>query len=282
MIKIIADTLSCLSLEEAKDLNIGYLPQIIIFGEESFRDDIEMNSIQFLNKLRSASTMPKTAAPAPALYKPFYDEISQNNDIGIVITPSANLSGTFRGASVASKDYPDTDIRIIDTNTIGSGLGTIIKYAVELSKMGISPDSLVEKITAFSKKEKTYFLVDTLEYLHKGGRIGGASALLGSIMQVKPILSIKEGAIQAFEKQRTKIRALARLCEIVDNECPHNNNGRISIMHGDALHEAENLSQKLSELLGISSIPIYEVPPAILVHAGPGVLAVDFFMENDQ
>ena len=281
MIKIIADTLSCLSLEEAKTLNIGYLPQIIIFGEESFRDDTEMDSSQFLKRLRESKSLPKTAAPAPALYKPFFDEIDKNQDVAIVLTPSAILSGTFRGASIASKDYPDADIRVIDTNTIGSGLGTIIKYAAKLIEQGFSANSLTEKIISFSNKEKTYFLVDTLEYLHKGGRIGGASALLGSIMQVKPILSIEEGSIQAFEKQRTKIRALARLHEIVDEECPHNEKGRISIMHGDALEEAENLAKKLSEILGISYIPIYEVPPAILVHAGPGVLAVDFFTDNE-
>ncbi len=129
-----------------------------------------------------------------------------------------------------------------------------------------------------SKREHVYFLVDTLEYLKKGGRIGGAQALLGSILQVKPILTLKDGKAEPFESQRTKVKALARLKELAKNECPVGVECYVSVMHGAATAEAEILVKDLSELLQIKEIRFYDLPPAIMVHAGPGVLAISYFV----
>ncbi len=127
------------------------------------------------------------------------------------------------------------------------------------------------------KKVKIYFYVDTLEYLHKGGRIGAATALVGSLLQVKPILLFKDGQVNPFEKQRTKKKALERIVELVVQECPPTPESNLGILEADAMDDAVALQNKFREHLKINSIPIVDLPPAIIVHAGPGVVAASFF-----
>ena len=172
MTHLVADTLSCLSVEEATNLGISYLPQIIIFGDESYRDDSEMDSDTFIKRLKNSSTLPKTSAPYPSLYNPFLDKLTQTGEPILLISPSKKMSGTIRSAEVAVADYPDADIRIVDTNTLGSAMGSIVRKAVEWQKAGLSADEIEKNILDISKRSRTFFLVDTLEYLHKGGRIG--------------------------------------------------------------------------------------------------------------
>jgi len=279
VIKIIADTTSTISPADAQRLGIYYLPQIIIFGDKSYRDDTELSSEEFLAKLASSSNLPKTAAPPPALYTPIFEEISKNKDTGIVICPSTKVSGTFRSAAVAAQDFPDADIRIVDTQVIGPALGTLVLKALEWAKEGEKPEVIVDRIVEMGKKVKIYFYVDTLEYLHKGGRIGTAAALVGSLLQVKPILLFKDGQVNQFETQRTKKKALARIIDLVKAECPPTPESYLAILEADAMDDALELKNKFSGLLNIQDIQIADLPPAIIVHAGPGVLAASFFQK---
>jgi DegV family protein with EDD domain len=281
MIKIVADTLSCLPLDLVHRLGIEYIPQIIQFGtEESYRDDTEIDSDTFIKKLRTASSLPKTAAPPPALYNPIFKNYSEAGHTIIVVCPSAQVSGTVRSAQVAAQDFPGADIRVVDTKSIAGGLGAIVLKAEEWARQGIDADTVVSWIMEMAGRERIYFLVDTLEYLQKGGRIGMAKALLGSLLQVKPLLTFRDGHIETVESQRTKRKALARLCEIVLQDCPHGEAAGMSIMHGAAPEEAKNLVDYFKTELAISNIPIYYIPPAILVHAGPGALAVSYFVSK--
>lgn len=279
MIRIIADTTSTISPADAQQLGIYYLPQIIVFDDKSYRDDTELNSEQFLAKLKASPNLPKTAAPPPALYTPIFEEISKNKDIGIVICPSNKVSGTFRSAAVAAQDFPDADIRIVDTQVIGPALGTLVRKSLEWAKAGEKPEVIIDRITEMGKKVKIYFYVDTLEYLHKGGRIGTAAALVGSLLQVKPILLFKDGQVNQFETQRTKKKALARIVELVQRECPPVPESYLAILEANAMDDAIELKNKFSGILEINDIQISDLPPAIIVHAGPGVLAASFFQK---
>lgn len=278
MIKIVADTLSNIPPAEAKELGVAYLPQVIIFGTESYYDDYEINSEIFLKKLRSSTQLPKTAAPPPELYHPIFEEFSNAGHTIIVIAPSTELSGTYRSAMVAARDFPNADIRIIDTRVIGGGLAAIVRQAVSWAEQGLDAETLVKNIEEMSARHRIYFVVDTLEYLHKGGRIGGAKALMGSILQIKPILSLQNGRIEPIESQRTHRKAIERLREIIDAECPHGEDSFLCMMHGDALEETSQLAKGFEADLGLSNIHIYWLPPAILVHVGPGLIAASFFV----
>ncbi len=280
MVTIVADTTSSLPKTKFPELGIPLLPQIIIFGDKEYRDDTEMDSAAFMLKLRSSDVLPKTAAPAPALYTPIYKKYTENGGSVIVIVPSAEVSGTFRSASVAAEDFPDADIRVIDSRTVAGGLGSLVLQAHSWAQQGLDSAEVEQKVKNLASREHVYFLVDTLEYLRKGGRIGGAQAMVGSILQVKPILTIKNGKAEPVESQRTKKKALARLIDIVCTDCPRNMSALVSVMHCEAEADARDLKNQLEEMLGITDIPIYELPPAIIVHVGPKALAVSFFVKE--
>jgi DegV family protein with EDD domain len=129
-------------------------------------------------------------------------------------------------------------------------------------------------------KNRIYFIVDTLEYLAKGGRIGGAAVLLGSVLKIKPILALKKGRVESFEKERTQKRAISRLVELVKSQAARDGNAYISIMHAAVPELAREFENKICSEFNLSSIPILDVPPAIVVHGGPGILAAAFFTDG--
>jgi DegV family protein with EDD domain len=279
MIKIITDTTSGLPLDVARAHDIPVLPQIIIFGEETYRDDTEMDTRMFLQKLRASPTLPKTAAPPPALYNPIFEQLlAEGYRTIICLHPSSELSGTVRSALTAAQDFPGADIRVVDTRTIAAPLATVVLLAARWAREGVDADTIIARVQDTLARQRVYFVVDTLEYLHRGGRIGGAQALLGGLLQVKPILTLRDGRVEPFEQQRTQKRALARLRELVLGECPRTPESYLAVMHADAEATARELAADFSAQLGIPDIPIYELPPAIVTHAGPGVLAVSYFV----
>ena len=277
MVRIVTDTTTGLPREITQQLGIPVLPQLIIFGEETFRDDTELDTATFLQKLKASPTLPKTAAPPPALYNPIYKELTANGDAVVVVAPSSKVSGTVRSAEVAAQDFPGTDIRVVDTQVIAGNFATLVLLADEMARKGLSAGEVVAGLNAWMPRQRLYFLVDTLEYLAKGGRIGGAKALLGEMLQIKPILKMENGQVEPCEQQRTKRRAVARLIEIVEHECPKGSQSHLCVMQADALDEARALAAELKARIGVTEIPIYELPPAIVVHGGPGVMAVGFF-----
>jgi len=280
MTKIIADTTCGLPISELAALDILVIPQIIIFDNKAFQDDHEIDTSTFLSKLKKAKELPKTAAPPPALYEPIFQECAKNGESIVVVAPSSDLSGTYRSAEVAAEMVPSADVHFVDTRTVAGGLGTLVKKAKEWADDGKSPEIIIEEIKKLSQREVVYFLVDTLEYLHKGGRIGNASYLIGSVLQMKPILGLINGKVDAIEKQRTYSKAFSRLKELVLEECPHGKGSYITVSHCGGEERAKKLAGELENVLEVENIPIYEVPPAIVVHGGPGIIEVSFFKEE--
>jgi DegV family protein with EDD domain len=279
MIKIICDTTCGLPLSELAALDISVIPQIIIFDEHAYRDDTEIDTPTFLEKLTQAKELPKTAAPPPAMYEPLYRKFANEGHSIVIPTPSSELSGTLRSAEVAAENVPEADVYILDTRTVAGGLGSLVKKAKEWADQGKDAETIIALLKELASREVVYFLVDTLEYLHKGGRIGNASFLVGSLLQMKPILGIDDGKVTAVEKQRTSTKALDRLKELVLLECPHTPDSLITVSHCGGQERAEIFAKVLQDALGIKNIPVYEVPPAIVVHGGPGIISVSFFKE---
>lgn len=280
MIKVIADTTCGLPLDELAALGVDVVPQIIIFDEKPYRDDSEIDTPTFLAKLKESKDLPKTAAPPPVLYEPMFEAYAKAGYSIVIPTPSTELSGTYRSAELAAEAHPDADVHILDTRTIAGGLGTLVKKAKQWGDEGKDAETIVEDLKALAGREVVYFLVDTLEYLYKGGRIGNASYLIGSVLQMKPILGIVDGKVTAIEKQRTSAKALKRVKELVLAECPHGEESNITISHCGGQEKAELFAAELAKELELESIPVYELPPAIVVHAGPGVVEVSFFKKS--
>ncbi len=276
---IVADTTCGLPREMLAQRGVPLIPQVVMFGEESFHDDKDLNTDAFLQKLKASKELPKTAAPEPPLYFPIFEEAKKNNESVIVVAPTGKASGTVRSAQTAALEFPDVDIRVVDTLTISCNLGSLVLVADDMAKAGKSADEIVAKLNYLIPRGKLYFLVDTLEYLAKGGRIGGAKRLLAELLEVKPILQVKDGQIEAFEQQRTKKRALARLVEVVAEQYKGGADAHLCVLQVEAEKEAEALVTELKTKGDVQNIPIYELPPAIVVHAGPRAMGVGFFIE---
>jgi DegV family protein with EDD domain len=279
---IVSDTTAGLPLDLTAHLGIPVIPQIVNFGDQSFRDDTELTTADFLSKLKSSSTLPTTAAPPPALYFPVFELAASKGESVIVIAPSAKISGTVRAAEVARQDFSNVDIHIIDTQTVAGCLGSLVQIACEMNRMGSTVSQIIAKLNQMIPFCHTYFLLDTLEYLQKGGRIGKAQALLGELLNVKPILQIKEGQAAPLAQERTKIHATARLIELTCEHLHDPSESYLCVMHINTEVEALSLKSKLSSQLGITDIPIYLLPPAVVTHVGPKALAVGFFSSENQ
>jgi len=277
MTRIVADTTCGLGMEHARLLGIPMISQIITFGTESFREGVDMDHAAFMARLMTGRELPKTAAPYPGDFIEAFTDLMQYAESVVCIHPSADVSGTVRSAEIARADFPGSDIRIIDTRTIAGPLASIVLEADRLAKAGASADQVEAHVRSMMPRARIYFLVNTLEFLQRGGRIGGAQALLGSILQIKPILTFKDGRIDQFEKERTKKRALARIKELILAEAARGADAHLTIMHTGAPDEAAALANDLKASLGTAEVGIMNLVPAIVTHAGPGALAMGFF-----
>jgi len=281
MVKIVTDTTSGLTLEMAEALGVALIPQIVVVGDEFYRDDTELDTSAFLEKLKTSPVLPKTAAPPPPLYNPIFDEYQATGEAIICLHPSAKVSGTVRSATIAKQDYPDADIRVVDTQLIAGPLGSVVCLAAQWAQEGTDADTIVSRVEDLSRRVQIFFVVDTLEYLHKGGRIGTAQALVGSLLQIKPILCWENGQVAPLERQRTARRALSRLRELVLESCPKGDSCYLSVNHVGAESTAREMANSFARELDLSDVPVYLLPPAIVVHAGPGAIAVGFFAAPD-
>jgi DegV family protein with EDD domain len=278
MTRIVADTTSGLTPEECRRLGIPLIPQIINFGTDSYREGVDIDHAGFMARLLSGKDAPKTAAPYPSDFIEAFKQCSQGGESVVCVLPTADLSGTVRSAEIAKADFQDADIRIVDTRTIAGPLGALVLEADKAAKAGGSADEVEARVRALMPLTRCYFLVDTLEYLRRGGRIGGAAALVGTALQIKPILMINDGRIEPLEKQRTKSRALARLKELVLAEAARGAEAHLTVMHASLPREAAQLAAELKAELKTEDVIVMDLVPAIVTHAGPGALACGFFV----
>jgi len=279
MTVVVADTTCGLPRNLLAERGIPTIPQVVIFGEDAYHDDNELDTAKFLQKLKASALLPKTAAPEPPLYFSIYRDAQEKGESVIVVAPSAKVSGTVRSAEMAAQEFPDLDVRVIDSLSISCNLGSMVLVADDMAKAGASADEIEAKIRAMIPLGRIFFVVDTLEYLAKGGRIGGAKKLLAELLEIKPILTIREGQVEPFEQQRTKKRAMARLAEVVTEECPRTTESYLSVLQVEAEDEAAQFVETLKSSVAVSEIPIYELPPAIVVHGGPKTMGVGFFVK---
>lgn len=277
-VRIVTDTTAVLPPEFIQAHPVEVAPQVIIFGEESLLEGVELSTEEFIRRLKSSPELPKTAAPPPGEFVKAYRRQLAQADTVISIHPSSDVSGTVRSAEIAKEEsFPGADIRIIDTRVVGACLGAMVMAAVSWAEAGVGADEIVSRVLAMIPRARTYFLISTLEYLQKGGRIGGASALLGSVLQIKPILEIRDGRVEVFERVRSQARARARLIDLMLAQCPHSPEAYPSVMHSDSYAEGQRLAADLGAAMGRDALPVYEVGAAITTHGGPGILAVGFF-----
>tara|TARA_Y100001934_G_C12333235_1_gene766261 strand:- start:1208 stop:2056 length:849 start_codon:yes stop_codon:yes gene_type:complete len=271
MIKIITDSTSDLPKEIADELGITVIPLNVHFGEEVYKDGVDIFPDKFYPRLENSSELPKTSQPSIGdfinIYKPYLD----NGDQIISIHVSSKLSGTFNSATQAKSQLDNTNsISIIDTNSVSMGVGLISIYAAKLIKeKDISLADATKIITDVINKTETFALVETLEFLQKGGRISKTKELIGNLLKVRPILKSENGIIVQVGRERSRNKGIAYLEEAAKNSSPLK---YLSIMYSTTPEEAQILADKLRSK---DVIPIIaQLGPVIGTYAGPQALAI--------
>ena len=272
-VKLVTDSTSDLPQDLADSLGIELVPANIHFGNETFKDGVDLSHDDFYERLTHGDTFPRTSQPSPGEFAQVYERLAQDADAIVSIHISSKLSGTYNSA-VHGKREADVacPIEVIDSQQASLALGMAAVAAARAASAGGSVDDVASKARDAASRSVCTALLDTLEYLQKGGRIGKAGAMLGSLLKIKPIIIIRDGEVQQFAKERTLNKALSRLEEAARDLAPIEELGVIySTERDDALRVAE----KLRDLLPEGKEPIIaRIGPAIGAHAGPGAIGI--------
>jgi DegV family protein with EDD domain len=271
-LRIIADSLGDISAELARKLDISIIPIHVLFGLESFRDGVDMTTEQFYTKLVSSKTLPTTSVPAPGTFIEIYDKVAKEADEIIVLTVSHKLSGTYDTALRASDMMKQKRrIKVIDTMQVIMGEGLLTIQAAEAVKAGVPFEDVVKLIQNNIQRVESRMAFDTLEYLKRGGRIGAATAFLGSILKLNPVLYLRDGEIFPLSRERSRSKAIESLYNFV---LSYTNVEAIAVEDATTPEEADALAQRLKAKFPDKPIYRSKVGAVIGAHVGPSVIAV--------
>src|SRR5215831_6408545 len=261
-VRIVTDSTCDLPLETCERLGITVVPLNVHFGEVVYRDQFDLNSDQFFDLLARSAEMPKTSQPASGLFEEAYQRLGADGSAIVSIHISAKLSGTLHSAQMAADAVrPRRQVAVVDSRSARLGLGLIVLTAVEAARAGTDQAGIVALVQRLAENVHILFFVDTLEYLQRGGRIGRARALLGALLNIRPILKLENGEIYPVERVRTRAKAMDRLVEFVE-EFPRLD--RVAIVHSSSsAAEAENLHRRLAPLLPADRLVVGSYGPVI-------------------
>lgn len=275
-VALVTDSTADIPHETRERLGIAMVPLKVNFGSESFLDNIDLEPAAFYRKLTQSSVLPTTSQPSPADFFDVFKRLSSEGRPILSVHLSSALSGTYQSAMIAKSMLEDEgDVTVIDSRSASYGYGMIVVAAAEMAERGESAEAIAEEVQRMRRELRLYFVVDTLEYLQKGGRIGKAAAVVGSLLNIKPILTIDdEGGILPVDKVRGQKRALSRIAELLEQDV-----GSQPVHLGIALTpgfdaQAKEMSALLRGRLNAVSYTESEVGPVIGAHAGPGTVGV--------
>ncbi len=274
-VRIVTDSTADIPASVREQYGIEIVPLKVHFGSETFLDAITIQSEQFFDKLSAVQELPTTSQPSPVDFVEVYKKLAADGAEIISIHLSSAFSGTYQSAVLAKSLLEDNvSVTIIDSKSASYGLGMLAVEAAKAAQAGKSKDEIIELIQDVRNGTGLYFLVDTLEYLKKGGRIGKASALVGSLLNIKPILSIDEdGEISPVDKVRGSKRAISRIVELLKEDF-EDESVEITIAHSSAEQAAQDFAALLKEHFDVKQTGFTALGPVIGTHVGPGTLAV--------
>ncbi len=284
-VHIVTDSTSDLSASLLEEYGVARLihivPLTVHFGDEEFQSGVDLSTSEFYARLEKAEVMPRTSQPSPAAFIELYKTISKPGDTILSYHISSRLSGTFQSALLATKQFSDRRIEVVDTKSASMGLGIIALRAALGLVQGESADAVLNMSREWIANGRVYFLVDTLDYLQKNGRIGRAQALVGGLLNVKPILTLDDGVVTPLEKARGQAKArgrvLSRVVEFLQTQSGGSPGPFAAVVHARAPEDAEALREKLQSEFPNITFLIGELGPTVGTHAGPGTLGVACF-----
>ena len=271
-VKIIPDSLSDITFDLAEELGVTVVPLTVSFGRDSFLDRVTMTTDEFYHRLTYDPIWPTTTQPPPGTFAEVYNKLAKETDEILVVVVSSKLSGTYDSAlNAKSMVEGECRIEVIDSLTVVMGLGLIVIAAAKACQAGANLDELADLVRSLMPKSHPIMSFDTLKYLAKGGRIGKAQSLLGSLLSVKPILTLRDGEVSPLTKVRTRAAGIDYLCNFVAG---FSNIRELAVEYATTGDEADVIIERLSSVYPKERIYKSTVSPVIGTYAGPNVLSV--------
>ncbi len=272
-IALVTDSACDLSEEEFENHNIYMLPLRIIYKDREYRDRVDMTSDEIYKNLQNE--VPSTSLPSMEDISSLFSKLEQEGySQVIVICISSGLSGTYNSINVVSRNYPKIKCHIFDSRSLSLGTGSLVLACAEMIDSGKSFDEIVEKLPSIRSRIRVYYVLDTLTYLIKGGRIGKVAGTIGQFLNIRPIISInEEGVYYTYAKARGRKQSISKLIEIASNALSEGK-AKIWVMHGGALEEGKSLYDDISKLPNITELGFRDISPVLGVHTGPGTLGI--------
>lgn len=275
MVRIITDSLCDLTMAHAKELNIDILPLLVCFGEEQYKSGIELSNEAFYEKLETSPVSPSSAAVNPYEFEEVFQKYIDAGDDVVAILFSKHMSATFQSAVVAADSVDSDRLHLIDCENGAMGQALLIETAVAMREQGMSADEITEKVKALLPKTMTYIVIDTMEYLKRGGRISKGAALIGGLMRLHPVLQIVADGAKPIDKVKGKKSCNAWLINKLKEQEP-DTDYKLVIGHSNAPERAEAFRQQLLEAGVTNEIFITCIGPIVGTHIGPNCLGIGY------
>ena len=280
-VRLVIDSASDIEYSMAMEKGWVFLPITVSFGEEQLKDGIDINASSFYDRLIESDVMPVTSQITPYVYQQTFDKIIESGDTPIVITLSSKLSGTYQSACVAAENAA-AKVYVIDSLNAALGEALIVEYADRLVRQGLSPEEIVEKVEEKKEKIRLLALLDTLEYLKKGGRISSAVAFAGALLSIKPVIAVEDGEVKLVGKARGSkngnnlLAEMIRNCGGIDYSMPYTlaYSGNSDALLKKYLEDSKHLWAEDAD-----KMPVMRIGATIGTHVGPGAIGVAFFVK---
>ena len=275
-IAVVLDSTTTLPEGFLTDLELQSAPAIIIWGDEELRDGVDIQADEFFERLSMAKVMPSTSQATPVMFREIYEDLHQRGFQILAVTISSKLSGMYSSAIQAKEMMKQARIEVVDSLTGTMTIGLSVNRMFEELKKGASLEKCRETLENALSNTGVLLTVETLEFLHRGGRIGAASKFLGSALKLKPILEVTNGAFEGLEKVRTRRKALERLVELTIERIGDRRPVEIAAMHANAEDVAHQLIEMVKARIETSNTFVTAVSPGVGVHLGPGTVGLAF------
>ena len=275
---VVTDSSATVPAGLVENLDIRVVPILLNLNGQTYRDGIDITPGEVYRLLRSSTRLPTTSAPSAGDFLRVYAAAAQEASGIVSIHLPPELSATYTVASTSGQLVDGTPIRIVNSQSVAMGQGFVVIEAARAAASGADLDAVVARAEQVARKVHVYAALDTLEYLRRGGRVGGAAALAGTMLKIKPMVYVAGGTVNAFAKPRTMPRAIQLMLEEMARKA-EDLTLHVSVLHADASDEAEELRQRVEASFDCAELYVTEFTPVMGVHAGPGVLGVAFFTE---
>lgn len=271
MIKVVTESTADIPAKLAAELDITTVPSYVVFGAESYRNDLELTKEQFYEKLSTTNEIPTTATPPPAVYEEAYRRLAEETDEIVSIHLAANLSGLYNAAALAAKNVSELRIAVVDSQQISMGYGWMAVAAAQAARQGDTLEQIVSLVEGIKKRSYLFAVLDTLDFVYRGGRVGWVETMIGTLMRIKPIVRVYQGQVELLERARTRTRSLGRLMDLIQTLGPLE---RAIVLHANAPRRAEHLADQLQRLAPDWERLVDQAGVTVASHTGPGAVGI--------